>query len=86
MYKYVSVWKRLSSSSVLHYRCFQSLSTGLYSVQSSDRLDVPPSPEQAAYLNQQFLELFVEDPPDSRSKGFESLAEAIRYHDETFSG
>jgi hypothetical protein len=84
LFQYIDVWKRVSEGKLVHYRCFQNLSTGKYSVQSADFHYDPPKPDQEAGLAEQFLRLFAEEAPDVRSGGFDSVELAIEHHDRDF--
>jgi hypothetical protein len=84
-YESVDVWKRVSRSELVRYRCFRNVVTNKYSVQSSDFYRLPLDPAQAANLEKQFLELLAEQAPDERAEAeFGSLAEAIEAHDLQF--
>src|SRR6266853_2092335 len=56
MFKTIDVWKRISDSEAVRYRCFQCLRTGKYSVQSADFYRLPGSPDQSAQLRRQHIE------------------------------
>ena len=77
MYESVDVWKRVDEQMLARYRCFRSLENNKYYVQSFDYYRVPFDAAQIAFLDNQFLELMVEESPDKRSDGFDSLDEAI---------
>jgi hypothetical protein len=79
-YEAVDVWRRMSADRSVRYRCFRSLSSGKYSVQSADFYQLPLNPQTILNLEKQFLELFTEEAPDSRSEGFETLQAAIEAH------
>ena len=85
MFKAIDVWKRISASKAVRYRCFQSLQTGKYSVQSADFYSLPENPSQSALLERQHLELFIEQAPDERTRAHETLNAAIETHEAEFS-
>ncbi len=84
MFKAIDAWKRISASKAVRYRCFQSLQTGKYSVQSADFYRLPENPAQSAQLERQHIELFVEQPPDERTGAHETLKAAIEAHETEF--
>ena len=84
MFKAIEVWERTDSDAVC-YRCFQSLKTGKYSVQSADFYRLPLNADQLAQLRRQRIELFIEQAPDERSGAFENLEAAIEAHKTQFS-
>ena len=77
MYESIDVWKRLDKQTLARYRCFRSLKNNKYTVQSLDCYRVPFDTAQINFFENQFLELLVEERPDRRSKGYDSLDEAI---------
>ena len=85
LYQALDVWKRISETRAVRYRCFKNLSSGRYCVQSADFYSVPLDSKRAAELEKQWVELFTEDPPDNRAKTFDSLEDAIEAHDRDFS-
>jgi hypothetical protein len=84
MFKAIDVWKRISDSEAVRYRCFQNLQTGEYSVQSADFYRLPRNPAQSDRLEQQHIELFVEQAPDERTGSHETLEAAIEAHEAEF--
>lgn len=84
MFRAIDVWRRVDETHLIRFRCFQSLSTGRYCVQSADSYNLPISPGDCSALDRQFLELFAEQPPDERDETFESIAEAIARHKQDF--
>jgi hypothetical protein len=84
LYQSVDVWKRISKTRAVRYRCFRELSSGRFSVQSADFYNLPLDPKQAANLEKQYMELFAEQDPDERAGNFDSLEAAIEAHDKDF--
>ncbi len=84
MFKAIDVWKRISDSEAVRYRCFQNLQTGKYSVQSADFYPLPENPTQSAQFERQHIELFVEQAPDERTGAHETLEAAIEAHEAEF--
>ncbi len=84
MFKAIDVWKRISDSEAVRYRCFQNLQTGKYSVQSADFYRLPQNPAQSAQLERQHIELFVEQAPDERTGSHATLEAAIEAHEAEF--
>jgi hypothetical protein len=84
MFKSIDIWKTLDDSSVIRYRCFQRLRDGQFCIQSADLYNLPLREEQIRFLDKQFLELFIEEPPDRRSSLHATLEEAIATYDLEF--
>ena len=84
LYQAIDVWKKVSKTRVVRYRCFRNLSSGRFSVQSADFYGVPLDLKQVANLERQHAELFVEQGPDDRASSFDSLEAAIEAHDKDF--
>lgn len=81
LYRTVDVWERKNSRTVVRYRCFESLDTGRFSVQSADFYHDGKSP---ANLDNQFVELFTEQDPAERSGEHSTLKAAIDAHNRDF--
>ena len=81
LYKALDIWERKDSRTVVRYRCFESLDTGKFSVQSADFYHDEKSP---ANLDVQFVELFTEQDPAERSGEHVTLNAAIAAHDREF--
>jgi len=84
MYRAVEVWAHMSESQAVRFRCFQNLRTGMFSVQSSDFYALPVNPERFRQHEEQYLQLFIESPPDKRSSAFPTLEAAIEAHIASF--
>jgi hypothetical protein len=84
LFRAIDVWKRVGDGTAVRYRCFESLSSKRYSVQSADFYRLPLEANQMANLTSQFVELFLEQEPSSRSAEYPSLEEAISAHDAQF--
>jgi len=84
LYQAFDVWKKVSKTRVVRYRCFRNLTSGRFSVQSADFYEVPLEPKQAANLERQYVELFAEQNPDERAGSLDSLEAAIEDHDKDF--
>ena len=84
MFKAFDVWKRVSDTKAVRYRCFQSLQTGKYCVQSADFYHLHQNPHQTIDHERQSIELFIEQAPDERTKAYASLEEAIEAHELEF--
>ena len=85
LFKAIDVWQRKGDGGLVRYRCFQSLRSGKYSVQSQDHYRVPVDEKVSAYLDRQYLELLREQSPSERSTGHDSLVDAISDFVSTFS-
>ncbi len=84
MFKAITIWKRLDNTKALSYRCFQRLTDGMFCVQSADYYYFPIREEQVGMLERQFLELFLEESPDTRSSLYPTVEEAIASYDAEF--
>lgn len=84
LYKAIDVWKRLDDSTAVRFRCFESLRSGRFCVQSADFYRLPLHAAHVANLDRQFVELFVEQEPSNRNAEFTTLEEAILMHDKEF--
>ena len=84
MFKAIDVWKRISDSEAVRYRCFQCLQTGRYSVQSADFYRSPECRAQSSQLDRQHVELFIQQAPDERSGAYDTLEAAIEAHKAEF--
>ena len=84
MFKAIDIWKKLDDTTSARYRCFQRLTDGLFCVQSCDYYHLPIREEQIKLLDRQFVELFIEEPPDQRSELYPTLEEAIAVYDAEF--
>ncbi len=69
LFRAIDVWQRTSPVELVRFRCFQSLVTGKYSVQSEDHYRLPLDAKQIANLETQFLELLFDESPAERSAG-----------------
>jgi hypothetical protein len=85
LYRAIDVWKRADEETAVRYRCFESLLSKRFCVQSADFYRLPPNEQQIADLSRQFVELFIEQEPSSRSGEHSTLEEAIAAHDRAFS-
>jgi hypothetical protein len=84
MFKAIDVWKRISDSEAVRYRCFQCLQTGKYSVQSADFYRLPENLAQSDQLERQHVELFVQQAPNERTGAYDTLEAAIAAHEAEF--
>lgn len=84
LYQAIDVWKRVSETELVRYRCFRNLATNKVSVQSADFYRLPLDTAQAANLEKQYLELLEEQEPDKRTESYDSIEEAIAAHDRDF--
>jgi hypothetical protein len=81
LYKAIDIWERKDSRTAVRYRCFESLDTGKFSVQSADFYHDGKSPAKS---DLQFLELFTEQDPAERSGEQGTLKAAIAAHNRDF--
>ena len=68
----------------MRYRCFQSVETQKYVVQSADFYRLPLDAKQCSNLDFQFHELLLEEDPFHRGGEYDSLEDAISAHDRDF--
>ncbi len=81
LYRAIDVWERKNNGTVVRYRCFESLDSGMFSVQSADFYHDGKSP---ADLDNQFVELLTEQDPSKRSGEHATLKAAIDAHNREF--
>lgn len=84
LFKAIDVWKRIGDSGAVRYRCFQSVETGKYCVQSADFYRSPETSGQSAQLERQHIELLIEPAPDERAVAYETLEATIEAHEAEF--
>jgi hypothetical protein len=84
LYKTVDVWRRIDSTQAVRYRCFQILDNNKFCVQSKDYYPLPIDKSHESYLENQFLELYLEEAPEDRTGMYSSLEEAIKMFDKDF--
>jgi len=84
LFRAIDVWQRKGDSELVRFRCFQSLSTGKYSLQSEDHYHTPIDHKRISNLDTQFLELLFEQSPSERSGTYNTLSEAIAAHVDSF--
>lgn len=83
LYRTIDVWERKGGRIVARYRCFESLDTGTFSVQS---VDFYHDGKSSANLDGQFLDLLTEQDPAERSGKHATLKAAIAAHKREFGG
>jgi hypothetical protein len=83
LYKTIDVWKR-SDGVAVRYRCFELIPGGQFCVQSADFYPLSSDRAKDYFLERQLAELFLEQAPNDRSGTFETLEEAIAFHDREF--
>jgi hypothetical protein len=80
----IDVWERRGGNCAVRYRCFEVLGENKFGVQNADFFYPETEYKQGSDLDSQFLELFLDIPPDERTEVFSSLEEAIKKHQEEF--
>lgn len=83
-YRMIDVWERKGDNCAVRYRCFEVLGENKFGVQNTDFFYPETEYSHNLNLDSQFLELFLEIPPDERTEVFLSLEEAIKKHQEEF--
>ncbi len=82
LYRYVPVWSRDDGRLSL-YRILEIIGIG-YVVQSRDYVDADLKQEQMRHLDQQFIELLSEEPPERRMSPEPSIQQAVAAFDKEF--
>jgi hypothetical protein len=77
LYRAIDVWQQIEGSTVVRYRCFQSLDNGKYCVQSSDYYH---DGKITDWLDNYFIEWFTEQDPAERAGEHDTLDGAIAAH------
>jgi len=75
----------MDHSTAVRYRCFESLQSGQYCVQSADFYRLPLDKEQVSNLDSRFVELFIEQDPVKRAREYPTLKGAVAAHEKDFS-
>jgi hypothetical protein len=81
LYRSIDVWERKDETTLVRYRCFESLSNNTYSVQSADFYR---NGTATNVLDSQFIELLLEQDPVERTGGYPTLVEAVAAHKREF--
>jgi len=81
LYRAIDVWERNDTRTLVRYRCFESLETGRYCVQSADFYH---QGKAKPYVEGQFIELLTEQDPVQRSGEHDTLVSAIAAHKREF--
>ena len=82
LYRYIPIWRR-GPDGLMLYRVFEVLGRG-YAVQSKDFYSVDSLDELAPSWDAQFLELLLEQAPDSRSGTSPTIETAVAAFDRYF--
>ena len=83
-YKSIDVWRRVNSETAIRFRCFQINENATYCVQSADMYHEPIDEKEIRFLERQFIELFIEEAPETRNGVYPTLEEAIAAHEKEF--
>ena len=78
------MWEKTSEREATCFRCFKCLENGQYFVQSADFFQLPFAAENLNVSYAQLVELFIEEPIDERTRGFDNVEEAIENHKKEF--
>jgi hypothetical protein len=84
LYRSIDVWKRVDEATAIRYRCFESLQSKRYCVQSADFCRLPLDAKQGSSLDSQFVQLFIEQEPSNRTAEYLTLEDAIAARDNDF--
>ncbi len=74
LYEEVKIWERSNEENAICYRCLRFISNGLYYVQSADHHYKSTDNSE---FESQFVELFMEEAPRTRTSGYPTLEAAI---------
>ena len=86
LYKSMFVWKRIEGQEeAIRFSCFEVIGENKYCVQSADHFYLPIDRVQLDSFDDQLVELFIEETPDSRGGVYDTLEEAIRSFETDFS-
>lgn len=87
LFKEVIVWKRIDDKTLQRYRCLLILPDNRYAVKSADFCYWPLDKEQLAQQDYYYLDsLFQDALEEIADTTYNTLEEAIRMHDQDFSG
>lgn len=84
MYKLHNIFDR-QEDIVTIYRCFEDLISKKFYVQSKDSFYTPIDIDQLNSSNMHLIELFVDQEPRNRDKGYDNLQAAIENFEKDFS-
>lgn len=85
LYREVSVWERMETGGLAHYRCLELLQGGGFCVQSVDFYQPNDNiAERGLQFSRQFIELLSEEAAETRTHALPSLKEAIEAHKREF--
>lgn len=79
----IPVWKRLDSKRAVKFNCIKNAASGKYNVQSADFYYAKEAIKEREF-QQQFVDLFIELPPEERVDWYNSIEEAIAAHEREF--
>ncbi len=85
IYKETKIWKRLSSTQVVRFVCFESIEEKRFAIQNADFFYMPFSSSQIILADKRQIELFAEESITYRSQWYASELEAIEAHEKEFS-
>ena len=83
-YKYLAIWKKRDDKTAIRYNCFEIIGENNFCVQSADFFSLPLGDHEMDF-QRQFVELFLEEAPDTRNMAYSTLEEAILSFDDDFS-
>lgn len=83
MFKKIDIYRRKQDALVI-YRCFQSLETNLFYVQSADYFNQKSSSRDIENSLFQEFELFIDVDISARIDGHETIEESIEAFDRNF--
>jgi hypothetical protein len=81
LYLYTPVYRKINNN-IICYQIFQDINTKLYHVQSKDCIS--NGKENLHFFDKQKIELFLEDEPKIREKGYKSIKKAVEKFDDDF--
>jgi len=84
MFKKTEIWVPYKENTIKLYNCFQSIKTNMYHVQNCDHLDCPIDGDVHRQQQEICIELFLDELPNERIKGYKTISEAIEAFEKDF--
>lgn len=84
LYRAFDIWKKQDDNCAIRYRCYEIVGENKYCVQSGDYFRLPIEQNQIDVLEKQYIELFIECPPEERDGLYSTIEEAIDMHEKDF--
>jgi hypothetical protein len=85
MFEKLEIWKRCDQDVAVRFQCLRRTKDNAYAVQNADFIRLESYELGLRASDIMFIELFLDDDPESRCQWFPSLEEAISAHEADFS-